>query len=60
MKSTTINTPASTNPLTHHIHHTPMTQVGVHGIIIAFKCPSGSGRRYSATYLPEVAREQRE
>lgn len=37
-----------------------MNQVGVHGIIIAFKCPGGSGRRYSATYLPEVAREQRE
>lgn len=35
-------------------------QVGLHGVILAFKCPNGSGRRYSATYLPEVAREQRE
>lgn len=34
--------------------------MGVHGIILAFECPAGSGRRYSATYLPEVAREQRE
>jgi hypothetical protein len=32
----------------------------VHGIILAFKCPAGSGRCYSATYLPEVAQEQRE
>ncbi len=32
-------------------------EVGVHGIIIRFEC--GRGKDYSATYLPEVARDQR-
>jgi len=32
-------------------------EVGVHGIIIRFEC--GRGKGYSATYLPEVAKEQR-
>ena len=34
-------------------------EVGTHGIIIEFESPSnGYGHSYSATYLPEVAKEQ--
>jgi hypothetical protein len=46
------------NPLSHSLlAHLRPIQVGVHGLIIEFQDPSTRSRR-SATFLPEVARDQ--